>query len=198
VRVRLGQPAHQVVADPLLFSVGQPHEKKPRVGARSEAPGVREVEILCDQHPAGGLRGAPHVRVGLSAQVLFEHPVDVKPNPFEPGPSRNRDVLAKTRYRCRSIPRLRTSHGEIAPGCVLSSSSGAAPCSRTSLREPTGLPSTRTQVLPASRFYRIGDLKSASRANVLLATRTQVLPASRFYRIGDLKSASRANVLLAR
>ena len=31
---------------------------------------IRKIEILCDQETLGGLRGAPHVRVGATGQLL--------------------------------------------------------------------------------------------------------------------------------
>ena len=41
------------------------------------AADIRKIEILCDQETLGGLRGAPHVRVGATGQLLSANGIDV-------------------------------------------------------------------------------------------------------------------------
>ena len=46
---------------------------------------IRKIEILCDQETLGGLRGAPHVRVGATVQLLCANGVDVVTKSGEDG-----------------------------------------------------------------------------------------------------------------
>ena len=46
---------------------------------------IRKIEILCDQETLGGLRGAPHVRVGATGQLLCANGVDVVTKSGEDG-----------------------------------------------------------------------------------------------------------------
>ena len=41
------------------------------------AADIGKVEILCDQKTLGGLRGAPHVSVGSTGQLLFANGINV-------------------------------------------------------------------------------------------------------------------------
>jgi hypothetical protein len=38
---------------------------------------IRKIEILCDQETLGSLRGAPHVRVGATGQLLSANGINV-------------------------------------------------------------------------------------------------------------------------
>jgi hypothetical protein len=50
------------------------------VSAERVAAHIRKIEILCDQGVLGGLRGAPHVRVGATGQLLCADGINVATN----------------------------------------------------------------------------------------------------------------------
>ena len=49
------------------------------------AADIGKIEILCDQETLGGLRGAPHVSVAATGQLLSANGVDVVTKSVEDG-----------------------------------------------------------------------------------------------------------------
>ena len=56
---------------------GESHQQQAGMRARRVFPHVGEVEILCDEEAAAGLRGALHVGIVATGQPLHDHGVDV-------------------------------------------------------------------------------------------------------------------------
>ena len=65
------------------------HKKETGVSAGRIAADIGKIEILCDQETRVGLRGAPHVRVGATGQLLCANGVDVVSKSGENGTRRS-------------------------------------------------------------------------------------------------------------